>query len=97
MQVSEAPVFQPPGGNMPVLVLQGGFYPTPRAWAESATANMTGTQFVDILDAAPLAYLNGPGSNCGVNLAQAFLIDPEAELDTACASEPLDTTWITFR
>lgn len=86
-----------PGGNTPLLALHGGLYTTERAWLESATVNFSDRQIVDITDGTSLAILGAPSTMCGTGLIEDFFADPEAELDTACAAQPLQTTWITFQ
>lgn len=69
----------------PVLLLAGEFDPvTPPRLLEAAAEGLSDSTVVDLAGASHAAALSG---ECGYNLVVSFLIDPTAELDTACAAQ----------
>lgn len=73
---------EPVSSDVPALLISGGFDPvTPPAWGALAAATLPNSTHVVIPNASHDAFLTA----CATELALAFLNDPAAELDTACA------------
>ncbi len=73
---------EPVSSDVPALLISGGFDPvTPPEWGALAAATLPNSTHVVIANASHDAFLTA----CATELALAFLNDPAAELDTACA------------
>jgi len=81
----------PVTSSVPTLLIAGEFDPvTPPAWLTLASRTLTRAQTVVLTGQS---HAVGLTSRCGVAMAQAFIHDPTAKLDTACAT----STRMTFK
>lgn len=70
--------------DIPTLVLAGRFDPiTPPAWGEGVVDDLTDATFVQVETGGHVTFFD----ECGASIVTAFLADPSAELDEACAQE----------
>lgn len=73
---------EPVSSDVPALLISGEYDPvTPPAWGELAAETLPNSVHVVIPNASHDAFT----TDCATELAVAFLNDPAAELDTACA------------
>ncbi|MEO8084606.1 MAG: alpha/beta hydrolase, partial [Ardenticatenales bacterium] len=80
-----APIDAPVVSDVPTLLMSGRFDPiTPPAFAEATARTLSHAQRV-VFPAGGHGALGDPCSNA---LVAAFLADPTAKLDTACAADP---------
>ncbi|HSC85773.1 MAG TPA: alpha/beta fold hydrolase [Polyangiaceae bacterium] len=69
-----------------VLVLSGEFDPiTPPSYAQMVSLDLENSQYFEL----PGESHGASTGDCGLSIVQAFLEDPSASLDGACALEPL--------
>jgi pimeloyl-ACP methyl ester carboxylesterase len=76
---------EPISSDLPTLVTAGEYDPiTPPAFAEQVAANLANSTYIEFP-----ASGHGPtgGVDCAQGIAAAYIVDPSAELDTACVSE----------
>ncbi|MGQ9889980.1 MAG: alpha/beta hydrolase [Aggregatilineales bacterium] len=74
---------EPVSSDVPALLVSGEYDPvTPPAWGELAAETLPNAVHVVISTASHDAL----STDCGAELAVAFLNDPTAELDTSCAA-----------
>ena len=67
--------------SIPTLVFAGAFDPiTPPAWSKQVADALTNSTYVELAD-----HGHGMATTCPANIRLAFLIDPTAPVDTACA------------
>lgn len=73
---------EPISSDVPTLLISGGFDPvTPPSWGELAAETLSNSVHVVI----PNASHDAINTECAAALAEAFLNDPTAKLDTSCA------------
>ena len=88
-----------PSYTGPLLMLQGGLDPAtvPGPALELAAHFTAPAQTLAWFPQGAHGLVDGStlpdGSNCGEALLQAFLLDPEAELDLGCIAETQGVQW----
>ena len=80
--------------DLPVLLLSGRFDPiAPPDLADRAARNLSDSVHVVRDGRSHGVWL---GDDCIEGIVADFLADPQSELDTACADEPMPLSWLSF-
>lgn len=81
---AEAIENQPVSSDLPTLVLAGEYDPiTPPSWGQDVARGFSRSHFVEFPGLGHGVSVSG---DCPLAITQAFVADPTAELDTACAA-----------
>lgn len=76
---------QPVKSNIPTLIIAGKYDPnTPPKWGEKVSKNLSNSFFYELLD---MSHVPTFGSNCALQLADAFFDNPNQKPGTNCANE----------
>jgi pimeloyl-ACP methyl ester carboxylesterase len=88
---------QPMTTKTPLLIFTGSVnWTVSAAWQADMKKNMKNAIIIPFASLSQTVLGRRGGSDCWGGMVSAFLKDPTAAVDGACASVPLSVTWITF-